>query len=52
MNFWLFYPVEKLVSFMKATNYDLKSHVLRIGPFAVMIVWRVKRAVAHEDREK
>jgi hypothetical protein len=43
MNIWLFYPIEKCVEFMKKTDWELRSHVLRIGPVAFLVVWRRKR---------
>jgi hypothetical protein len=42
VNVWFFYPMSKCVRFMEATNFRLFGHVLRIGPFALMVVWRRK----------
>lgn len=42
MNLWFNYPVSKCVRFMEATRYRLFGHVLRIGPIAIMVVWKRK----------
>lgn len=43
MNLWLFYPLKKCLHFMEHTQWELQSHVLRIGHIAFMVVWRRKR---------
>lgn len=43
MNFWLFYPIEKAVLVMRHTRWELRCHMLRIGPIAICIVWKRPR---------
>lgn len=43
MNLWLWYPMEKAVSFMRATDWEMRCHVLRIGPLAFCVIWRTRR---------
>jgi len=46
MNLWLCYPIEKCVAFMQSTRWALQSHILRVGPFAIALIWRVPRKAA------
>ncbi len=40
---WRNYDLTKASEFMKACGWDLKCHVIVIGPFGFCILWRKKK---------
>lgn len=44
MNLFLFYPIEKCLLFMRETDWEMHSHLFRIGPIAFAVIWRRRRS--------
>ena len=45
LNIWLNYPLKRALSFMDANGWEIKSHVVIIGPIGICVLWR-KRVAA------
>lgn len=47
MNLWLNYPLRKAMKFLaeveRYRNFEVRSHVLRIGPLAFCVMWKAKK---------
>jgi hypothetical protein len=42
MNLWLFYPLDKLLTFIRVTGLSCGCHGLRLGPIVFLVVWKRK----------